>query len=87
MAKKVQLHIDAIAAIVLVFLVSFGFNLYQRHQYSSLLQEHVDVQWKAQNMEVNWNYAKGLLEECRKSQGLPDERVGEVSARTDPVQR
>lgn len=87
MPKKIELHIDAIAAIVLVFLASFGFNLYQRHQYSSLLKEHVEVQWKAQNMEVNWNYAKGLLEQCRKSRGLPDEGAGEVNGQTEPARR
>lgn len=67
MAKRIVLHIDALIVIVLIIVASFGFNLYQRYQYSDLLQEHVDTQWQAQDMEVNWNYAKGLLENCRKS--------------------
>lgn len=62
--KKVELHVDALAVIVLVFAASFGFNLYQRYQYSSLLQEHTQLQWKAQDTEFNWKIAKGRLEKC-----------------------
>ena len=72
MAGKVQLHMDAIAAIVLVLCVSIGFNIYQRFQYSDLLAEHTEVQWRAQDMEVNWNYARGLLENCTKQCGPRD---------------
>jgi hypothetical protein len=65
--KKVELHVDAIAVIVLVFVASFGFNLYQRYQYSDLMEEHVELQWRAQDTEINWKYVKGLLEICRGS--------------------
>lgn len=62
--KKFALHWDAAAVIALVFVASFGFNLYQRHQYQSLLQELVDTKWEADNMEVNWQYVKAKLERC-----------------------
>ena len=71
MIKKVELHVDAIAVIVLLFVASFGFNLYQRYQYSDLMKEHVELQWKAQDTEINWKYVKGLLEICREA-GQPD---------------
>jgi hypothetical protein len=65
MVKKVALHTDALAGIVLVFAASFGFNVYQRFQYESLLQEHTALQWKAQNTEVNWKYVVGKLKKCQ----------------------
>lgn len=65
MAKKIALHVDALVALALVFVVSFGFNLYQRVQYQSLLTEHVQLQWKAQDAEINWKVASGQLKKCR----------------------
>lgn len=65
MAKKVTLHLDALAGIALALIASLGFNLYQRFQYESLLQAHTDLQWHAQNAEVNWKFAKGQLDKCR----------------------
>lgn len=62
--KKVELHVDALAVVVLVFAASFGFNLYQRYQYSSLLQEHTQLQWKAQDMDFNLRMSKARLEKC-----------------------
>lgn len=67
--KKFALHWDAAAALALVFVASFGFNLYQRHQYQSLLQELVDARWKADNMEVNWRYVSAKLEQCERPSG------------------
>lgn len=63
--KKFGLHWDAALAIALVFVMSLGFNLYQRQQYQSLLQELVDAKWERDNMEVNWTYVKGKLEKCQ----------------------
>jgi hypothetical protein len=69
--KKFTLHWDAAAAIALVFVASFGFNLYQRHQYQSLLQELVDTKWDAENMKVNWQYVKSKLEQCEGPAAAP----------------
>jgi hypothetical protein len=63
-ARKVVLHVDALVAIVVVFAASFGFNLYQRYQYASLLKEHTQLQWKAQDTEFNWKIVKGKLDKC-----------------------
>lgn len=68
MVNKIYLHWDAMIVIVVLFITSFGFNLYQRYQYSDLLKESVEAQTKAQDMEVNWNYVKGLLAQCKKTQ-------------------
>lgn len=72
MVNKIELHVDAIAVIILLFVTSFGFNLYQRYQYSDLMKEHVELQWKAQDAEINWQYVKGLLEICRQAGARPE---------------
>jgi len=51
--KKIGLHIDAIVVIVIVFTASFGFNLYQRYQYSDLLKEHIALQQRTMGMEFS----------------------------------
>ena len=87
MTKKIQLHIDALLVIVLIFLVSFGTNLYQRYQYSDLLKDYVEAETKAQDMEVNWNYVKGLLQNCRKNQTQSlslDEDPADTAVHTHP---
>lgn len=70
--KKATLNLDAIIVLVIVFAVSFGFNLYQRYQYRDLLQAKVDADWHAQNMKSSWIYTKGQLAACRASE--PNER-------------
>ena len=67
MKKKFEIHLDALIFIVIIIIVSFGFNIYQKVQYSSLIKDFVEAEWKAQNMETNWNYVKGLLENCRET--------------------
>jgi hypothetical protein len=62
--KKVTIHYDAIAAVVVVLLVSLGMNAWQRHQFNELLAEHVDSQWEAQNVKANMVYARSLLKAC-----------------------
>jgi hypothetical protein len=68
MIKKVELHIDAIFAAAVVFAVSFGFNLYQRYQYSDLLQKYVDTEWERQNGAVSLKEAKAAMENCNRPQ-------------------
>lgn len=65
--KKFELHWDAAIVIALVFVASFGFNLFQRHQFQGLLQETIDAKWEADNMKVNWLYVKKKLEDCQKA--------------------
>jgi hypothetical protein len=62
--KKIGLHIDALAVIIIVFLASFGFNLYQRYQYSDLLKEHVGLQLQVLSLELGMGMKEGMLERC-----------------------
>ena len=66
MARKLHIHLDAAIVLVLVLTASFGFNLYQRYQYSQLLQAHVDLEWDAQNTTINLGYVTHSLEQCRQ---------------------
>jgi len=66
MKKSFTLHLDALLVITLVFLLTFGFIGYQRSQYTALLEEHIQLQWQAQDLEINVNYLKGKLEQCNE---------------------
>ena len=71
MRKKITLNLDAAIVIILVFIVSFGFNLYQRYQYSQVFQENMDLRWDNQNMKINWDQfkdTKTALEKCQAIQ-------------------
>lgn len=66
MKKQFALNLDALLVIASVFLIAVGFINYQRNQYSDLLDEHVQLQWLAQDMEVNAIYLKGKLKQCNE---------------------
>jgi hypothetical protein len=51
MAKKIELHVDALVVIVLMFVAAVGFIAYQRYQYSNLLQDNVERQWNQMMLE------------------------------------
>ena len=60
--KKTELHIDALAMIIIVFIASFGFNLYQRYQYSDLLKEHFALQQSNLGMEFSLTSLEARLQ-------------------------
>jgi hypothetical protein len=62
--KKLALHMDALVVIVLVFATSFGFNLYQRYQYSDLLKEHIGLQFQVLTMELGVAVKDAKLNKC-----------------------
>ena len=64
MKKHFTLNLDALLVITIIFLLAFGFIIYQRNQYSDLLEEHAQLQWLAQDMEINTNLLKEKLKKC-----------------------
>jgi hypothetical protein len=64
--RKVELHMDALIAIIVVFILCFSAVLFQRYQYSDLLQDNVDLTWDNENLKVNLDYTSSKLEECNK---------------------
>ena len=64
MKKQFTLNLDALLAISIIFLLAFGFIGYQRYQYSNLLEEHVQLQWNTQDLEINVKLLKAQLDQC-----------------------
>jgi hypothetical protein len=52
MARKVELHMDALGIIVLLFAAAVAFIAYQRHQYSDLLKDNLAQQMKQLSLEL-----------------------------------
>jgi hypothetical protein len=51
MARKFELHLDALIAIALLIVAAVAFIAYQRYQYMDLLGENVDRHWKQIHLE------------------------------------
>jgi hypothetical protein len=66
MKKHFTLNLDALLVITIIFLLAFSFIIYQRNQYSDLLEEHVQLQWLAQDMEINTILLKAKLKQCNE---------------------
>lgn len=64
--KKLGLHVDALAALILVFLLSFGFNFYQRYQYADMLEEHISLQFQVANLELGAAMTEAKLKKCEE---------------------
>jgi hypothetical protein len=52
MARKFELHLDALIVIGILFVSAVGFIAYQRHQYSLLLEDNVSRQMKQLSLEL-----------------------------------
>jgi CHASE3 domain sensor protein len=64
MKKQFTLNLDALLVLALVFLITVGFMSYQRNQYSDLLEEHIQLQWSSQDLEVDVVSLKAKLKQC-----------------------
>ena len=62
--KKFDLHLDALIAIVLVFVLAVGFIVYQRQQYAEVMQENIDLIWEVETMKVDLQINAARLEAC-----------------------
>jgi len=62
--KKIELHLDAIITIVVVFVLAISFLLFQRYQYSIVLQENIDLTWDNEKLKVNLIWETSLLDKC-----------------------
>jgi hypothetical protein len=63
--KKLELHMDALITIIIVFVLVIFFLIFQRYQYSQLTQENVDLQWENSQLEVNLALQTAQLDRCR----------------------
>ena len=62
--KKLALHTDALVVIVIIFITSLGFNIYQRYQYSDLLEEHIGLQFQVLTLELGTTMKDARLKKC-----------------------
>ncbi len=63
--KKFELHMDALIVVAVVFALAVSFLLYQRHQYSILMQENVDLQWENSSLEANLVIKSNQFDQCK----------------------
>jgi hypothetical protein len=62
--KKFELHLDALIAVAVVLVLAGGFIVYQRVQYSELLQENIDLMWEVETLKVDLQTTASRLEAC-----------------------
>ena len=67
MKKHFTFHLDALLVLATIFLLAVVFIHYQRIQYADLLGDHAQLQWRAQDMEINVNGLKEKLKQCNES--------------------
>ena len=63
--KKFELHLDALIVVFAVFALAVAFLIYQRHQYSVLMQENVDLLWENSTLEANLVLKTDQFEKCQ----------------------
>ena len=64
MARKITLHLDALAAMIVVFVGAIGFISYQRYQYQAVAQENVDRQMKQAQLEMQIARLEAIEKKC-----------------------
>jgi hypothetical protein len=71
--KKIELHLDALITIIVVFVLAVGFILYQRYQCSVVLQENIDLTWENEKLKVDLIVEKSLLDKCKNGKKFEKE--------------
>ncbi len=62
--KKFEFHLDALITVVVVFVLAISFILYQRHQFSVVFQENIDLVWENETLKVDLELKSRMLERC-----------------------
>ena len=62
--KQLTVHLDAVAIVALIFLVSIGVNVWQFLDNKELMQKYVNVEWELGNIKSNLVYARRQLKAC-----------------------
>ena len=69
MTKKLTLNYDFIGIVIVLFIASVSYNIYQNFQYTELFAAHVDQTWSAQDTEADLVYTRKQLESCKNNTG------------------
>ena len=65
--KKFEFHLDALITVIVVFVLAISFILYQRHQFSEVFQENVDLVWENETLKVDLELKSRQLDACKNS--------------------
>jgi hypothetical protein len=72
--KKFEFHLDALITVIVVFVLAIGFILYQRHQFSIVMQENIDLTWEVETLKVDFELKSRLLDRCEKIKQIAQDR-------------
>jgi hypothetical protein len=50
--------------VIVVFVLAISFILYQRHQFSIVFQENIDLTWEIETLKVDFELKSRMLERC-----------------------
>jgi hypothetical protein len=62
--RKFELHLDALVTAVVVFVLAASFIVYQRHQYTQVLQENIDLTWEVETLKADLQINAARLDAC-----------------------
>jgi hypothetical protein len=62
--KKFEFHLDALITVIVVFALAISFILYQRHQFSEVFQENIDLVWEVETLKVDLELKSRWLDRC-----------------------
>ena len=62
--KKFEFHLDALITVIVVFVLAISFILYQRHQFSEVFQENIDLVWEVETLKVDLELKSRWLDRC-----------------------
>jgi hypothetical protein len=74
MARKFEIHLDAVIVIVVLFAAAVAFIGFQRYQYSVLLQDNIQRQLKQLSLEMEITRLEVLVK--RATNADPDNLKG-----------
>ena len=72
--KKFEFHLDALITVIVVFVLAIGFILYQRHQFSIVMQENIDLTWEVETLKVDFELKSRMLDRCEKIKQIAQDR-------------
>jgi len=75
--KKIELHLDALITIVVVFVLAIGFLLFQRYQYADVLQKNIDLTWDNEKLKVDLILKTNFLDKCKNQKKSEKEIIAD----------
>ena len=84
--RKFEFHLDALIAVTLVLGMAASFIIFQRYQYSEVLQDNIDLVWENENLKVDLVLEKALFDGCQRRSGS-EQAMKADRERTNPEEQ